>query len=53
MNQDGNVVAVRICAMFTWSRIAVRNGYLVITIGDAESKPDEPAPQSISILKRV
>jgi predicted RNase H-like nuclease (RuvC/YqgF family) len=37
MDQDGNVVAVRICAKFTWSRIAVQNGYLVIDIGDAES----------------
>ncbi|KAF3038623.1 hypothetical protein E8E12_003111 [Didymella heteroderae] len=39
--EDGNVVAVRICAKFEWSRIAVRNGYLVISIGDAEIEPRE------------
>lgn len=31
-------MAVRICAKFKWSKISVRNGYLVIDIGDAESK---------------
>ncbi|KAJ8109063.1 hypothetical protein OPT61_g7729 [Boeremia exigua] len=34
--EDGNVIAVRICAKFAHSKVAVRGGYLAITIGDAE-----------------
>lgn len=37
-------MAVRICAKFTWSRIAVRNGYLVIDIGDAEGRSIQLLP---------
>ncbi|KAF3050581.1 hypothetical protein E8E11_007435 [Didymella keratinophila] len=34
--EDGNVIAIRICGKYTWSKIVAGSGYLVIEIGDAE-----------------